>query len=73
MVRRKAEVITAIRGGLIDLPDAMKRYGLSKEELFAWGAALDRYGLSGLKITDLAQRRRDLRLGRATTTSDRTS
>jgi hypothetical protein len=58
VVRRKAEVIAALRGGLIDLEEARRRYGLTIDELVEWGAALDRYGLQGLKTSATGERRR---------------
>lgn len=64
VVRRKAEVIAAIRGGLIDLPEARRRYGLTIDELVEWGAAFDRYGVQGLKATDTGERRRQGRAAR---------
>ena len=53
VVRRKAELVAGIRGGLISLEDACERYQLSKEELESWVASLDRFGLHGLRTTRL--------------------
>ena len=36
VIRRKAEVVAAIRGGLLTLDAACERYGLSNEEFLAW-------------------------------------
>jgi Protein of unknown function (DUF1153) len=33
---RKAEIITAVRGGLLSLEDACKRYSLTVEEFISW-------------------------------------
>ncbi|MFN3370774.1 MAG: DUF1153 domain-containing protein [Sphingomonadaceae bacterium] len=51
VVRRKAEVIAAIRGGLITAAEACARYGLSPEELELWSESLDRAGVPGLRVT----------------------
>jgi len=58
VVRRKAELIAGIRGGLISLEDACERYQLSKEELESWAASLERFGLRGLRITRLQHYRK---------------
>lgn len=49
--RRKAEIVAAIRGGLIDRNEARKRYRLSEEELCLWERALDAAGIPGLRVT----------------------
>jgi hypothetical protein len=36
VIRRKAEVVAAVRGGLLSLDDACKRYTLTVEEFLAW-------------------------------------
>lgn len=51
VIRRKAEVVAAVRGGLISLEDACKRYKLSVEEFLAWQRAIDEHGLPGLRAT----------------------
>ncbi|ABF51792.1 DUF1153 domain-containing protein [Sphingopyxis alaskensis] len=56
--RRKAEVLAAIDGGLMDFEEACERYRLSREELAAWRRMLDRAGVPGLRITN-RQRLRD--------------
>lgn len=53
VIRRKAEVIAAVRGGLLTPLAACARYGLTAEELAAWGAGIDRHGLAGLRTTRL--------------------
>jgi Protein of unknown function (DUF1153) len=50
-VRRKADVITAVRGGLLSLQEACSRYALDVEEYFSWEHRLDRYGVAGLRTT----------------------
>ena len=49
--RRKAQVVCAIRGGLISRQEACDRYGISDEELFSWEKLLDDHGLRALHIT----------------------
>ena len=51
VARRKAEVVTAVRAGLLTFEDACGRYNLSSEEYFTWEKAIDRHGLGGLRVT----------------------
>ena len=51
VVRRKAEVLAAIRGGLIDRAEARRRWRLSDEELALWERAVDCAGVPGLRVT----------------------
>ena len=51
VARRKAEVVTAVRAGLLSLEDACRRYSLSTEEFLAWEAAINKHGLGGLRVT----------------------
>tara|TARA_R110002073_G_scaffold40365_5_gene114285 strand:+ start:2062 stop:2343 length:282 start_codon:yes stop_codon:yes gene_type:complete len=51
VVRRKAEVVAAVRGGLLSLEDACKKYTLSVEEFLSWQRAIDKDGLLGLRVT----------------------
>ena len=51
VVRRKAAVVQAVRNGSISLQEACQRYTLSVEEFLAWERAVDRYGISGLRVT----------------------
>jgi hypothetical protein len=53
IARRKAEVVVAVRGGLLSFGDACERYALTSEELLAWQRALERYGMNGLHATRL--------------------
>ena len=41
VIRRKAEVVIAVRGGLLTLDDACRRYGLTTEEFAAWQRAVE--------------------------------
>jgi hypothetical protein len=51
VIRRKAEVVAGVRGGLLTLEEACERYTLSVEEFLSWQRAIDRYGLLGLRTT----------------------
>jgi hypothetical protein len=51
VVRRKAEVVSAVKGGLLSADEACERYGLSLEEFAAWERAVDRVGMAGLRVT----------------------
>ena len=51
VVRRKAEVVSAVNGGLLSVDEACARYGLSLEEFASWQRAVDRSGMPGLRVT----------------------
>jgi hypothetical protein len=51
VVRRKAEVVAAVRNGLISLEEACARYKLSVEEFLSWQRLIERHGLAGLRTT----------------------
>lgn len=51
VARRKAEVVAAVRGGLITLQEACLRYRLSVDEFRSWERLLEAHGVAGLKIT----------------------
>ena len=51
VVRRKAEVVAAVSGGLLSVDDACKRYSLSLEEFTSWQRAVHRSGMPGLRVT----------------------
>ncbi len=51
VIRRKAEVVAAVRGGLLSLEDACKRYKLTIDEFLSWQRLIDRHGLPGLRAT----------------------
>jgi len=57
VIRRKAEVVAAVRGGLLSLEDACKRYTLTVEEFLGWQESIDRHGLPGLRATRVQQYR----------------
>lgn len=51
VARRKAEIVAAIRGGLLERSEARTRYGISDEELRLWERALACAGVPGLRVT----------------------
>ena len=51
VIRRKAELVAAVRGGLLSLEEACERYTLTIDEFLSWQRAIDRYGLPGLRAT----------------------
>ena len=53
VVRRKAEVVAAVNGGLLTLDEALERYGLTLEEFASWQRAVDRVGMHGLRVTKI--------------------
>ena len=53
VMRRKVEVLTAVRGGLLSIDDACNRYGISSDEFIAWNNAMDRFGPVGLHASRL--------------------
>jgi Protein of unknown function (DUF1153) len=53
VIRRKAEVVAAVRAGIISLEDACRRYTLSIEEFLSWQRLVDSHGLPGLRVTRL--------------------
>lgn len=57
VIRRKAEVVAAVRGGLLSLEDACSRYTLTVEEYLSWQRSIDRHGLPGLRTTRIQQYR----------------
>lgn len=59
VVRRKAEVVSAVNGGLLSINDACERYDLTLEEFASWQRAVDRSGMPGLRVTRI-QHYRDL-------------
>lgn len=51
VVRRKAEVVAAVNGGLLSVDEVCQRYGLTVEEFAGWQRAIDRSGMPGLRVT----------------------
>jgi hypothetical protein len=57
VIRRKAEVVTAVRGGLLSFEAACERYGITEEEFESWEKAIDKHGVQGLRATRVQQYR----------------
>ncbi len=53
VIRRKAEVVAAVRAGIISLEEACRRYTLSIEEFLSWQRLVESHGLPGLRVTRL--------------------
>ena len=51
VVRRKAEVVAAVNGGLLSVDEVCERYSLTVEEFAGWQRAIDRSGMPGLRVT----------------------
>jgi len=57
VVRRKAEVVAAVRAGLISLEEACRRYTLSAEEFESWQRLMTEFGVRGLRTTRIQKYR----------------
>ncbi len=51
VISRKAEVVSAVRNGLIGLDEACERYRLSTEEFLIWEQLIAVHGPRGLRVT----------------------
>lgn len=60
VIRRKAEVVAAVRGGLLSLEEACQRYTLTVEEFLGWQSSIDEHGLAGLRTTRIQQDRKSV-------------
>lgn len=59
VARRKAQVVAAIDGGLLTVPEACTRYDLSLEELSMWQRIYGEEGLLGLRQREVQSHRAD--------------
>jgi hypothetical protein len=57
VTRRKAQVVAAVRSGLLTFNEACERYRLSEEEFQSWMNLLDRHGVRGLRATRMQEYR----------------
>ncbi len=55
VVRRKAEVVAAVSGGMLSVDEACARYSLTVEEFASWQRAIDRSGMRGLRVTKIQE------------------
>ena len=67
VIRRKAQVVAAVRGGLLSIEDACSRYMLTVDEFLSWQSSIDQHGLAGLRTTRVQKYRRDGGLKRSGT------
>ena len=61
VIRRKAEVVAGVRGGLLTIEEACERYTLSLEEFLSWQRLIDSHGERGLRATKVQDYRAILR------------
>ena len=57
VIRRKAELVAAVRGGLLSLEEACERYTLTVDEFLSWQRSIDKHGLPGLRATRVQEYR----------------
>jgi len=57
VMRRKAQVVTAVREGVLSLNEACERYCLSEEEFHSWASLLEHHGVHGLRATRIQEYR----------------
>ena len=53
VARRKAQVVAAVRSGVLTFEEACRRYNISPEEFLSWERAIDRHGPGALRVTRL--------------------
>ena len=58
VIKRKAQVVAAVRGGLLSLDEACSRYTLTVDEFLSWQNSIDQHGLAGLRATRIQQYRK---------------
>ena len=51
VVRRKAEVVAAVNGGLLTIDEVCERYNLTIKEFASRQRSVDRSGMQGLRVT----------------------
>jgi Protein of unknown function (DUF1153) len=57
VIRRKAEVVAAVRGGLILLEEACDLYAMGRQEFLSWNNSLEQHGFRGLRTTKIQRYR----------------
>ena len=60
VIMRKAQVVAAVRGGLLSLEDACARYRLTVDEILNWQQSIDSHGLAVLPTTKIQNYRAGL-------------
>jgi hypothetical protein len=53
VARRKAQIVAAVRGGVLSFDEVCRRYNISPEEFVSWERAIDRHGPGALRVTRL--------------------
>jgi Protein of unknown function (DUF1153) len=61
VVRRKALVVCAVRGGLLSVDEACARYRLSLDEFLNWQTMVTAHGMRGLRATKIMDYRHPLK------------
>ena len=51
IAHRKAELVSAVDGGLLSVEEVCERYGIELEEFVSWQRGIDRLGMRGLWVT----------------------
>lgn len=59
VMRRKAQVVAAVRSNVLTIEEACQRYSLSEEEFKSWMALLDAHGVRGLRATRMQEYRQN--------------
>jgi len=54
--RRKAEVVIAVKCGLLTMREASERYNLSDDEFLGWCEACHLHGIAGLEVSQITGR-----------------
>lgn len=57
VMRRKAQVVTAVHNGTLTFEEACERYHLSEEEFKSWISLFDHFGMHGLRATRMQEYR----------------
>lgn len=57
VMRRKAQVVAAVRNHILSFEEACERYRLSEEEFKSWIVLLDQHGMRGLRATRMQEYR----------------
>jgi len=53
VVRRKAEIVAAVKGRLLTIAEVCDRYGLSPGAFALWQRTIDCSGVPGLRVTSV--------------------
>ena len=60
IIMHKAQVVAAVRGGLLSLEDACSRYRLTMDEYLNWQQSIDSHGLAVVRTTKIQDYRAGL-------------